>query len=289
MRADLRWQGAGYPWESPPVGFINWGADRGGQTGVPFLNLPVGGSTPSRNGSPARATSRLPPPKRSARVGAATIDRLDAAPGWQFSLCRGPSRGCGHRSLAQSRLARELSRSRAAISEFALTVWPRRKIFAPPGVSLSGPDSFSRRSSYRHEGDLRIDGRHLALDNATGQFYGGQVSGSFVADLRAMPSYHANLDFARVDMSALIAATPSLAGVSAASGSAQISFDATGATRADLMASLECQGNARVVDPRLVNLDLGKALGSPSRGARFAPFSDGSATFSCAGRKMSSN
>jgi hypothetical protein len=136
----------------------------------------------------------------------------------------------------------------------------------------------------RLQGDLKIDGRHIVLTDATGQFYGGQVSGLLDAELSAAPVYHADLDFSRIDISALAAATPALDGIGAESAAGQVSFVARGANRADLVASLTCQGSVRATGPELLNFDLEESLAGKSDGARSTRFPSGSATFSCGQR-----
>jgi hypothetical protein len=136
------------------------------------------------------------------------------------------------------------------------------------------------------QAEVEIQGRHLALANAAAQFYGGQVKGSFDASLQPTPSYHADLDFSHVDVSALLAATPSLAGFSAESADGQISFDARGSTRADLLDSLICQGEARFEGPELQNVRFtGPASGSSALGSVLR-FLSGSAKFSCSQRTI---
>ena len=139
----------------------------------------------------------------------------------------------------------------------------------------------------RHlQGDLKIDGRHIVLANATGQFYGGQVGGSLDAYLSGTPVYRADLDFSRVDMPSLIAATPSLAGLRAESAAGEISVDARGASRADLVASLTCQGSVRATGPEFLNINLRKSFGGQPDSMGSTRFRNGSATFSCAQRKI---
>jgi len=137
----------------------------------------------------------------------------------------------------------------------------------------------------RLAGDLKIDGRRIEFTGASGQFYGGQISGSLDANLAPAPAYHVDVNFSRVNMAALIDATPALAGLRADSGSGQISIDAHGANRADIVASLTCKGDANVAGAELLNLDLWHALGALGDNG-VTRFSDGAATFSCAGRKI---
>ena len=137
----------------------------------------------------------------------------------------------------------------------------------------------------RHlQGDLKIDGRHIVLANTMGQFYGGQVSGLLDAELGATPVYRADLDFSHVDVSALAASTPTLDGFRAQSAAGQVSFLARGANRADLVASLTCQGSVRAIGPELLNLDLEGSLGGQSDSTGSTRFSSGAATFSCGQR-----
>jgi len=136
------------------------------------------------------------------------------------------------------------------------------------------------------QAEVELHGRHISLTNAAAQFYGGQVKGSFQAKFEPTPSYHADLDFSQVDASALIGTTPSLAGFAAESAAGQISFDAVGSTRADLLDSLVCQGNARVEGPELQNIHFsGSANAAPASG-NVLRFSSGIAKFSCGQRKI---
>jgi hypothetical protein len=89
-----------------------------------------------------------------------------------------------------------------------------------------------------------------------------------------------------VDVVALAAATPALAGFTAESAAGQVSFVARGANRADLVASLTCEGNVRATGPELLNFELPKSLGGQSQITGSTRFPAGSATFSCARRMI---
>ncbi len=96
------------------------------------------------------------------------------------------------------------------------------------------------------EGNLRIDGRAIALDNAAAQLGNWQhIAGAFSAHLEPVPAYEPRtLGFARVDISSITDANPLLAGLFDGSASGKVSFRARGATRADLLGSLDCRGSA---------------------------------------------
>jgi hypothetical protein len=139
----------------------------------------------------------------------------------------------------------------------------------------------------RHlQGDLKIDGRHIALANTTGQFYGGQVAGSLDADLGSPPAYRADLNFSRIDGAALAAATPALSGVTAKSVAGHISIATAGGSRADLSASLTCQGSATALLPKLLNVDVWQVRGPESPIVKSTEFDSADSSFSCAQRKI---
>ena len=87
VRCDLRWQGARFPWETQPVGTVEWGGEPAGASLLtPFLNQPV---------KQIRARAELKPGLRHIALTSAdafgarwtgTFDRHDLATGWQFAL-----------------------------------------------------------------------------------------------------------------------------------------------------------------------------------------------------------
>ncbi len=294
---DLRWQEAPYPWPggvtSQPIGWVEFGDAGAGPAGsgadsllAPFLNRPV---------DEIKARAEWKPGARHIAVTSAqafgarwngTFDRRDPSGDWKFAL------SADH--LAAADLDRWLNPAwRQSFLDRMLPFLNSRAQTnaAPENLRASGRlalDQFMMEPLVvRHlEGDLRIDGRHIVLTDAIGQFYGGQVAGSLDAELSASPVYHADLDFSRVDISALAAAIPALAGFTAESAAGHLSFAARGANRTDLLTSLTCQGSAKADGPELVNLDLSKVLGGRSQSSGSTRFQDGVATFACAQRKI---
>jgi len=130
-------------------------------------------------------------------------------------------------------------------------------------------------------GYLDMEGRHIRLTNADGQLYGGRITGSFDATLQAAPRYEVKVAYSGVDLSALSGATGALADQFAGLASGDAIFSTHGASRADLLASIECQGtmDARGIELRMI--DLGASLRSEDRRPGTSKFARGSASFSC--------
>ena len=287
LRADLRWQGARYPWQSPPVGFINFGAGPGADVlRVPFLNLPVSQINAIAEWKPGARHISLASAEAFGARWSGTFDSRDPAGDWQFALAADHLAAADldrwlNPAWRQSFLGRMLPffNSRLPVS------------VAPENLRASGRLTLEQFALapfvvHRLQGNLDIDGRRMEFTGATGQFYGGQIGGSLRADMQAQPSYHLDLDFSGVETPALIAATPLLAGLRADSASGQISFDAGGASRADLIASLTCQGSVRATSPELLNADFSNVFGARSTPAGTARFVAGSAAFTCAHGKI---
>lgn len=291
---DLRWQGALdvrlLDSLLQPVGWMEFGAPGKASDGAalraPFLNLPV---------EQIKARVELKPGVHQVKLSSAqafgarwsgTFERRDPAQPWQFNLSAD--------RLATVDLDRWLNpRWRESFLGRMLPFLNSHSAAsaAPEDLRASGRLTVDRFTLAplllsRLQGDLEINGRHITLKNAAGQFYGGQVSGSFDAKLQAAPSYHAELDFSHVDVAALVAATPALAGVSAVSGSAHISLDTRGTSHADLVDSLTCQGSAQLAGLELQNVHAPSPGGASSAGRSAMRFSTGAAEFSCGQRKI---
>jgi uncharacterized protein involved in outer membrane biogenesis len=295
---DLLWQEPPYPWTvagvSQPIGWVEFGGSGaipvtgpgGDSLRTPFLNRPVDQIKARAEWKPGSRHIALASAQAFGARWSGTFDRRDPPGEWQFALSAD--------RLAAADLDRWLNPAwRESLLNRMLPFLNSRAqtTVAPESLRANGHltlDEFALEPlAVRHlQGDLKIDGRHIALANATGQFYGGQVSGSLDANLSASPVYRADLDFSRVDVSALSAATPALAGFTAESATGQLSFFARGANRADLIASLTCQGGVRATGPELLNFELPKSLGGQSQITGSTRFPAGSATFSCAQRMI---
>jgi hypothetical protein len=286
-RFDFRWAGGLLPWQAQPTGTIDWGAGAQGVSLVaPFLNLPV---------EQIRAHGEWKPGVRHIALASAdafgarwigSFDRRDADPEWNFAL------SADH--LATADLDRWLNpRWRQSFFNRMLPFLnsPSPVNAVPETLRAGGKltvDQFTLApyTAHRLQGDVRVAGRRIELANARAQFYGGEMAGSFEAEVAATPAYHLNLDFSNVDLSALTSTTPALANLFAGSASGQIALNARGATRADLFASLECQGAARVSGAELRNVTLPDSPRATGARLGASPFREASTAFTCTSKKI---
>jgi uncharacterized protein involved in outer membrane biogenesis len=287
LRCDLRWQGEQFPWRAQPTGMIDWGAGPdGGSLLTSFLNLPIEQIRAHADWKPGARHITVTSAQAFGAHWSGTLDRIDPEHEWRFAL------------EADRLLAADLDR------------WlnPRRRQgfldrmlpFLNPSSSSNAVPETLRASGrvalgqftlaplilHRLQGDLKIEGRHFALAHANAQFYGGEISGSLDAKLEAAPAYRVGFDFSHVDLSALSAASPGLANLFAGSATGQVFLSARGGSRADLLASLECQGIARMKDAGLRGIDLLESVRKRTRQPGTSSFREASSTFSCADGKV---
>jgi hypothetical protein len=287
VRCDLRWQGARFPWESQPVGSIEWGGEPAGASLLtPFLNQPV---------KQIRARAELKPGLRHIALTAAeafgsrwtgTFDRHDLAAGWQFALSTD--------ALSVADLDRWLNpRWRQSFLDrmlpFLNSSSPANAV--PENLRAEGRINIEEFSlapvALRHlQSDVRIGGRHLEVSGAKAEFFGGALEGSLDAQLTAEPAYRLNLDYSGVDLAALTSAFPTLADLFAGSASGEFALDSGGGTRADLVSSVECRGNARITDAKLQNINLLDSMHEAEPRSGSSEFSVANAVFACGTGKI---
>jgi AsmA-like C-terminal region len=288
-RCDLHWQGAQFPWETQPVGTIEWGGESNGAGAsllTPFLNQPV---------KQIRARAELKPGLRHIALTSAdafgahwsgTFERRDAAAGWQFALSTG--------ELSAVDLDRWLNpRWRQSFLDrmlpFLNSSSPANAV--PENLRAEGRIEVEQLSVAplvlrRLQSEVKIGGRHIEVAGAKAQFYGGALEGSLDARLTATPAYHLNVDYSRVDLAALSSAYPALAEIFSGSASGEFALDSSGATRADLVSSLECHGRARVSDAKIQNISLVESMREAERRSGASVFPAASAVFACGDGKI---
>jgi uncharacterized protein involved in outer membrane biogenesis len=313
VRGDLKWQGSSYPWKSPPTGALDFGGtftsvmnaepntkSGGDSLRAPFLNLPVEqirahvdlkgnasrvvltsaeafgahwtGSLDRRGPDPEQLVQEPPDPDAKARWQfALSSDRLSAAeidrwlnPRWRESFLDRVLPFLNSRPPAAAQPDNLLAAGKINIDQLAL---------AP--LTLHSVQT-----------DASIDGRRLAFSNVRAQLAKGEVAGSLRADLEASPSYRLNLDYSGVDLYDLASAAPSLADRFAGIASGKISISATGASRSDLISSLQCRGTSRIAAAELMNIDLAASFAEGAFRPGHTTFRDASADFTCASGKI---
>jgi uncharacterized protein involved in outer membrane biogenesis len=289
LSCDLLWSGTKLPWSVRPTGWIEFGsagAAGGAAFHAPFLNRPI---------DQIRARADLKPGKQHVALASAhafgaqwsgTFDRTDIDLEWQFVLS-------GDR-LSGADLDRWLNPlwRESFIDRLLPFLNPNLPAVAvPENLRASGRLSLDEfvlpPLSLRHlQADLQVGGRHIELANATGQFYGGTLMGSLDADLQGRPSYRANIAFSHVDLDGLTAASPALASLFDGSAAGKISLSAGGATRADLVASIGCEGQADFESPEIQGIDLVASLRASAVVKGVSQFSNASASFACSSRTI---
>ena len=286
VRGDVQWQSPrGSDLRAPrdwPAGFVEWGAP--GELAslrVPFLNLPVAG---------IKARLDLKPGARQVAVSSAQalgarwtgiLENRNGYGEWKFSLAAD--------RIAAADLDRWINpRWRASFLNrmFPFLSAPALAASASPAARGSGHLALGQFNLgswvlNRVDTSVSLERRHIELTDASAQLYGGSVSGSFSADLNPQPSYSAELNFVRVDLSSLTASLPNLSGLFDGAASGDLTLRAHGAARADLLAGLTCAGSARVASAQLLRMDLAASLAA----AHFVPgtshFPSAAGEFSC--------
>jgi hypothetical protein len=290
LACDLRWRGVLFPWDARPDGTISLGAD-GAKAGgdslrATFLNLPIEQIRAHVELKPDANRITLTSAKAFGSNWSGSFERRYADAEWSFALSTD--------RLSAADLDRWLD------PRWRESFLDRMLPFLGPSAGAASPENFRASGSLsigefalqplavRHlAGNLRIEGRSLEFSDAQGQFYGGEVSGRVRASLTAVPSYHAEIAVSKVDGAALAAATPDLAGLSADSAEGQISIDAKGATRGDLVSSITCRGAARANGLALAGVNLEKELEATSQAMEMnARTAAASAAFTCSQRTI---
>jgi AsmA-like C-terminal region/AsmA family len=286
VRCDLRWQGAAFPWRTEPTGSIDWGGESGEMSlRTPFLNQPIENIRAHADWRPGSHHISLSSAAAFGARWAGSFDRRESG-GWQFAL------SADHLAVAdvdgwlnpqwrESFFDRVLPFLNPRASTNAVT----DNLHATGRITI---DQFALAPVVvrRLQGDLRVEGHHIELTNARGQFYGGNIGASFDADFAVIPSYRLNVDFSRVDLAAVSADSPTFENVFAGAASGEFALRARGATKPDLLASLACKGKARVNDAEFRNLSLTDSLREGASRPGVSSFNQVSAAFTCGDREI---
>jgi uncharacterized protein involved in outer membrane biogenesis len=289
FQCDVRWQEPQLPWSVPSAGTIELGGTDGtdgASLRSAFLNRPIEQIKVRADWKPGVRHVSLSSAQVFGARWSGSFDRRDNDDRWQFVL------SADH--LAASDVDRWLNpRWRESFIDRMLPFLNTRAAAdaVPENLRASGRLSVDQLTlapvTVRHlQGDAALDGRHFEFTGASGQFYGGTVSGMFITDMKAVPSYQVNADFAKVDLSALSAASPGTADLFDGTATGQIFFTAHGASRSDIVSSLQCRGSADVDAPRLQSINLADSLRDVAIRPGTSLFHDASAAFTCANGKI---
>ncbi len=286
---DLLWSGTDVPWLVRPTGWIEFGASGaadGAALHAPFLNQPIDQIRARADLKPGQQHIALTSARAFGAEWTGTFDRTDIDPEWQFVLSADTLSGAD-----LDRWLNPLWRE-SFLDRMLPFLNPRLPAVAvPEALRASGRLSLDEfdlppLAVQNLQAEMKIGGRHIELANVTGQLYGGTLAGSLVADLQAPPAYKVNAAFSRADLAALTAASPALANLFDGSANGKISFTASGATRADLVASLGCEGQADFANPAIHGIDLVSSLHASAVVPGVSRFSTASASFTCSSRTI---
>lgn len=289
FRCDLHWQEPQMPWNGPSSGFVELGGPNegaGASLRAAFLNRPVEQIKARVDWKPGGRHVALSSVRAFGARWNGTLDRPTSDVPWGFVL----------------------SADRLATTDIDLWLNPRwRESFidrmlpflntrtapgaVPENLQATGRlniDQLTLAPATVHHvrGAAAVSGRHFEFTDAAGQFYGGSVSGMFIADWKAIPWYQVNADFSKVDLSLLASASPGTSGLFAGWASGQVFFTARGASRADLVSSLVCRGSADVDGPQIQNINLPDSLRDVVLRPGASLFHEASAAFTCGGGKI---
>ena len=296
---DLLWSGTDLPWRVQPTGWIEFGSLDGTGTGgaastspagaalhAPFLNQPIDQIRARADLKPGKQHVALTSARAFGAQWSGTFDRTSADPEWQFVLAADRLSGADLDRWLNP-LWRESFLDR--LLPFLNPNLPAAAV--PENLRASGRLTLSQfvlppLAVERLQANLKIGGRHIELADATGQFYGGALSASLDADLQATPSYNANLVFSRVNLAELTAASPELANLFDGAATGKVSLTASGATRADLVASLGCQGRVDFASPAIHGIDLAASLRASNLVPGVSRFAAASSSFVCSSRAI---
>jgi hypothetical protein len=294
IRCDLSW-----PTQGPQTilsggsaaGFVELGdpgADRadGASLRAAFLNRPIEQIKVRADWKPGARHVTLSSAQALGAHWSGTFERRDSDDQWQFSLATD--------RLVASEADRWLNpRWRESFIDRMLPFLNTRAAAdaVPENLRASGRLSVDQITlapvTLRHvQGAAALSGRHFEFTGASGQFFGGKVSGMFIADWRPVPTYRVNADFAEVDLAALAAVSPGTEDLFGGTASGQVFFTARGASRSDLVSSMQCRGSADVDGPQIHSINLLDSLRDAALRAGTSFFREGSFAFTCSGGKI---
>jgi uncharacterized protein involved in outer membrane biogenesis len=284
MRCDLHWTGSAWPWKVAPVGSMSIGGtgDSAASLRAAFLNLPVDGLDFRIDWKPGARQVTLSSAHAFGAHWSGTFARSDSAPEWQFALSAD--------KLDAADLDRWLNpRWRESFIDRVLPFLNSRAPSNAVPESLHGSGRLSinqlRATPFVLQGlagDLTVDGRDLTLDNVLARLAGGEVVGSFEANLVATSDYDAHARFSGVDFGALAEGDHPEAAAFGGKASGEVEFSMQGTSRGDFADSLQCQGALDVRNAAWRGIALAESLQDAKTVAGDSAFSEASGKFACA-------
>jgi uncharacterized protein involved in outer membrane biogenesis len=295
LHGDVRWppmpsteQRSGpWPWQTKPVGSVTLGGagNDAATLRAPFLNLPVSGLQARIDWTQGSRHVAVSLAQAFGTHWTGTLDRGDFDSQWTVALAS------PHLDAAD--LDRWLNpRWRESLLDRVLPFLnsPSDPTAAAENIRAAGRlsvDEFVAQpfTIERLQGAVKIDGRHVSLENAIGQLSGGKLSGSMDAQLEAVPAYSVRASFSGANLvpaSKVPLSDARFSGVA----SGQVDLSMQGASRQDLFGSLRCNGSLDVRDAAWRGVSLSESLAGAMLVAGNSAFRDASADFTCGNQAL---
>jgi uncharacterized protein involved in outer membrane biogenesis len=288
LHCDLRWPQTERPWAARPVGTVMIGGtgDDAASLHAPFLNLPVSGLSLQIDLQQGGRHVTVASADAFGAHWTGTFDRSDAAPMWQFALSAD--------QLSTPDFDRWLNpRWRESFLDRMLPFLNSAPATAVPdnlrGTGrLTVANLFALPFALRNlAADATIDGRKVTLDRVSADLSGGQISGSFQANLSPTPAYQARATFSAIDIASLAGDSERSQTFFAGTASGNVDFSMKGTSRADFANSLSCKGVVNVHDGAWHGVRLSESLQSVKLTPGDTAFDEASSQFTCANAALS--
>lgn len=281
----VRWQGQAVPFDAETRGQVDV---RNLRAAAPFLSQPVQLTNGRLDFTPGGLRFELRSAEAFGARWSGTVERTDRSAPWEFALTAN--------RLEVSEVARWLrSGARGTLLE---RIAPIGGPSTPPASPLHARGRIEIGQLWLRPLELsRVRARvelnrepfwHLRLMDAHAEFLGGTARGLFEATGEGALSYRFDGRLDRVNLAALSAVAPSLAGRFAGTASGELQLAARGRSREDLIQSLEGKGAIEVRGGEIRGWDLVAWLhgGVPADRARGTLFQSASGNFRVGSRAI---
>ncbi|HEV2298945.1 MAG TPA: AsmA-like C-terminal region-containing protein [Candidatus Acidoferrales bacterium] len=279
----LEWKGAAWPAIGRTQGSISLA---GLKIRAPFLNREITQVRGTVNLYPSGRRIQLASADAFAANWSGTLERKNAADGWQFALAAD--------SLDAAEVNRWLNPQRReglldrVFPFFASTPRPAAvsSWLKGDGTIVLSEFTLAPFALHRVRTNVAVTGRKLELSDSRAEFYGGALFGSANLDLTTQPSYLVKASFRNVDLSRMAAGKVTLTGLFGGFATGVLQITANGLGRDELLHSLRCQGDAQIRKAEYETIDLAQSFGAGERVPGASSFPEASAEFACANEQV---
>jgi uncharacterized protein involved in outer membrane biogenesis len=279
VQVHLEWKGVPRPMIRATQGTIALG---GLEIRAPFLNREIDEVRGTVNLSPKQKLIQLTSAKAFSANWGGSIQRRSGENRWRFALTAN--------ALDAAEMDRWLNPQRRSgfldrVFPF-LAPTPQKEVTVPAWLNGKGKLTVGQLrlaplTFHKLQATAAVEGRRIEFSQVKGKLYGGALDGSIDLKLEVQPSYRVSAEFRNVNLAELAARTFSLEGRLGGTASGSVQLSAKGLSRAALIRTLTCQGNARFRQATYNGLDLVQSLRAGTRRTGSTAVPQASAEFSC--------